>query len=75
MPIFKALQAAGREPIRLRDIDIIATHVDGRGVMLEVKTRKGSMQDIQKELLRLFPDRYHVVRTPEAALAACGVGI
>ena len=74
MPIFKALQVAGREPIRLRDIDIVATHIDGSGVLLEVKVAKGKLRDIQKVLARLFPDRYHVVRTVEAALAACGVG-
>jgi len=75
MPIFKALQAAGREPIRLRDIDIVAVHVDGHGVLLEVKVRKGKLQEIQKTLQRLFPGRYFVVRSVEAALSACGVSV
>jgi len=75
MPIFKALQVAGRDPIRLRDIDILATHVDGHGVLLEVKVRKGKLQEIQKTLQRLFPGRYFIVRTVEAALNACGVAL
>lgn len=75
MPIFKALQVAGREPVRLRDVDILATHVDGWGVLLEVKVRKGKLQDIQKTWQRLFPGRYFVVRSVESALAACGVSV
>ena len=73
--IFEALRVAGRDPVRLRDIDIIATHTCGYGVLLEVKQRKGKLREIQKTLERLFAGRYFIVRTPEAALAACGVTI
>lgn len=75
MPIFKALQVAGREPIRLRDVDILAVHTAGYGVMLEVKVRKGKLQEIQKTWQRLFPGRYFVVRTVDQALVACGVSL
>lgn len=70
--IFSALQLAGCDPIRGRDVDIYATHVDGHGVLLEIKVAKGKLRPIQLELQRIFKDRYHVARTVEAALAACG---
>ena len=75
MPIYQALVVAGRNPIRLRDFDILAEHVSGHGVMLEVKVAKGKLREIQRRLAALFPGRYFVVRTPEAALAACGVSV
>lgn len=70
--IFQALLAAGCEPVRLRDIDIVARHFDGHGVLLEVKVAKGKLRDVQVMLRDRFPGRYFIVRTPEAALAACG---
>jgi hypothetical protein len=72
-PIFSALQSAGRDPYRFTDFDIGAKHVKGHGLMLEVKTAKGDMRAIQLRLKELFGDKYQVVRTPEAALAACGI--
>lgn len=73
--IFAALAMAGCTPVRLRDFDILATHADGHGVMLEVKIKKGKLRDIQRVMQALFPGRYFVVRTPEAALAACGISV
>ena len=70
--IFQALQVAGCNPVRLIDIDIAAEHVDGYGVMIEVKVAKGRVRPIQEKLKAIFKDRYHICRTPEAALAACG---
>jgi hypothetical protein len=73
--IFKALEWAGCDPMRLTDVDIAARHADGYGVLIEVKTAKGAIRDIQVRLQNLFMDRYHICRTPEAALAACGIQV
>lgn len=73
--IFDALLDAFCAPIRGHDADIYARHVDGYGVMLEVKTAKGRLRKIQNELAWLFKDRYIVVRTPTEALQACGVQV
>ncbi len=72
MGIFDALVSAGAQPIRGRDTDIYAWHSAGHGVMLEVKTKKGTLQPIQVELQAMFGDRYHVVRSEEDALRAVG---
>lgn len=71
-PIFQALQIAGCNPIRCTDFDIGAEHVDGYGLMIEVKVAKGRMRPIQERLKAIFKDRYIVARSVEAALAACG---
>lgn len=71
--IFAALQIAGCEPRRFTDFDIGARHCDGFGVLLEVKEAKGKLREKQEWLQAMFRDRYKVVRTPEQALAACGV--
>lgn len=73
LEIFNALLDAHRNPVRGTDIDIFADHVDGFGVLIEVKSRLGRMRPIQEALQRIFKDRYHVVRTREQALEACGV--
>jgi len=70
--IFKALVTAGAQPIRGTDSDIYARHAKGFGVLLEVKTKDGTLRPIQVELQALFGDRYHVVRSEEEALRACG---
>lgn len=75
LEIYRALQAAGREPIRGRDSDQYARHVDGYGLLLEVKSAKGRLRPIQRELASLFGDRYRVVRSVAEALAACGVRV
>lgn len=71
--IFEALQLAGRNPVRCTDFDIGAEHIDGYGLMLEVKHGKGHMRDLQVRLQGIFKDRYRVVRSPEQALCECGV--
>lgn len=71
--IFQALKAHGRNPVRFFDFDIGAHHVDGSGVMLELKTAKGRLREKQVALQLLFGDRYRVVRSVQDALAACGV--
>lgn len=71
--IFRALYDAYCHPIRGRDCDIYARHVDGYGVLLEVKVEKGRLRKIQRELQALFKDRYYVVRSVPEALAACGI--
>lgn len=73
MEIFRALQVAGRDPVRCTDFDIGAAHVDGYGVMIEVKSDKGKLRPIQVRLQEIFKDRYRVARSAESALAACGV--
>lgn len=70
--IFTALATAGCNPVRCTDFDIGAEHVDGYGVLLEVKYRNGKLRDLQIKLQAIFKDRYRVVRTVEQALAACG---
>jgi hypothetical protein len=71
--IFDALRIAGCEPKRFTDFDIGARHVDGHGLMLEVKIAKGKLREKQVWLSLMFQDRYRVVRSPEQALAACGI--
>jgi hypothetical protein len=71
--IFDALRIAGCHPKRFTDFDIGAVHVSGFGVMLEAKTASGKLREKQLWLQLAFKDRYHVVRSPEAALAACGI--
>lgn len=73
--IFSALQDAQCAPIRGQDADIYARHVDGHGLMLEVKSEKGRMREVQCFLQVMFKDRYIVVRTPQDALRACGVQV
>lgn len=73
LEIFKALKAAHRNPIHGRDADIYAEHIQGHGVMLEVKTKAGTMRPIQVKLAGLFKDRYYVVRSVQDALVACGI--
>lgn len=75
LEIFRALQVAGRDPIRGRDSDIYARHIQGYGLLIECKTRLGKLRPIQVELQAMFGDRYHVVRSAEEALKACGVAI
>jgi hypothetical protein len=70
--IFLALRIAGCEPRRFTDFDIGARHAKGWGVMLEIKVAKGKLREKQEWLAAVFGDRYHIVRTPEQALAACG---
>jgi hypothetical protein len=70
--IFLALCVAGCDPKRFTDFDIGAVHSGGWAVMLEVKVAKGKLRDKQIWLAERFKDRYHVVRTPEQALVACG---
>lgn len=72
LEIFRALQAAGRNPIRGRDCDIYAEHTQGHGVMLEVKTKNGRLRKIQSQLAGCFKDRYYVVRNVSEALQAVG---
>lgn len=73
--IFDALCEAYCHPIRGNDADIYARHVDGYAVMLEVKSAKGRLRKIQRELAGLFQHRYIVVRSVSGALAACGVKV
>lgn len=71
--IFQALEQAYCRPIRGSDADIYCQHVDGRGLLLEVKTKAGRLRKIQHELAGIFKDRYYVVRSVSDALSACGV--
>jgi hypothetical protein len=73
MSIFNALLDAHRKPIRGRDADIFCQHVEGHGLLLEVKSAHGAMRPIQIELQALFGDRYKVVRNVTEALQACGI--
>lgn len=75
LAIYRALDEAYCAPIHGRDADIFARHRDGYGLLLEVKTKKGTLRPIQKELQMLFGDRYRVVRDVEGALLACGVAV
>lgn len=70
--IFQALQVAGCDPVRCTDFDIGASHVDGYGVLLEIKTKEGEMRPLQVRLKAIYKDRYKVVRSVEEALYACG---
>lgn len=71
--IFRALEFAGRNPLRGKDGDIYAEHVDGTGLILEVKTKDGRLRQYQRDLQAIFKDRYKVVRNVPEALAACGI--
>jgi hypothetical protein len=71
--IFDALRIAGCEPKRFTDFDIGCRHVEGFGLMLECKVAKGKLRDKQIWLALMFGDRYRIVRSPEQALAACGI--
>jgi hypothetical protein len=73
LEIYRALDEAYCAPIRGNDCDIYARHRNGHGMLLEVKTTKGRMRPIQRELAMLFGDRYVVVRDVESALIACGI--
>lgn len=75
LEIFRALQVAGRDPVRCTDFDIGAAHVDGYGVMIEVKSEKGTLRPLQARLQAIFKDRYKVARSAEAALIACGIAV
>lgn len=72
MSIFDALRVAGCDPWRFDDFDIAARHIDGYGVMIEVKVAKGKLRERQVRLANLFGDRYRIARTPEQGLIACG---
>jgi hypothetical protein len=72
LEIFRALQVAGCNPVRCTDFDIGAEHIDGHGLMLEIKTAKGKLRPLQEKLRAIFKERYVVARTPEQALIACG---
>lgn len=72
--IFDALKAAHCQPLRGNDCDIYAlSRADFKGLLLEVKSEKGALREIQKQLQELFQERYHVVRSVTDALKACGV--
>jgi hypothetical protein len=74
LEIFKALKAAHCKPVRGTDCDIYAiSRTDLKGVLIEVKTEKGRLRPLQVELAALFQERYHVVRSVNEALRACGV--
>lgn len=76
LAVFRALQAAGRNPLRGRDADIYCDHVDGFGLLLEVKRdSKAKLRPIQEALQRLFRERYVRVESAEQALIACGVSL
>ena len=73
--IFATLALAGRNPVRFFDFDIGAEHVDGHGLMLELKVAKGKLRAKQVALQLLFKDRYIVCRSVEDALKACGIQV
>jgi hypothetical protein len=74
LEIFRALQDAFCDPVRGNDCDIYCkSRADMKGLMLEVKSKSGTLRPIQKSLQELFQDRYRVVRSVSEALAACGV--
>ncbi len=74
LEIFNALKDAHCSPVRGTDVDIFAiSRTDSRGVLLEVKSGKGRLRPIQKQLQAIFGDRYCVVRSVPEALAACGI--
>jgi hypothetical protein len=74
--IFDALEAAHCRPLRGKDVDLFAiSRADMQGILLEIKTKRGTLRPIQKSLQELFQDRYRVVRTIDEALAACGVKV
>jgi hypothetical protein len=74
LEIFRALEAAHCSPLRGQDVDVYAiSRADMRGVMLEIKTKSGTLRPIQKSLQELFGPRYHIVRSVREALEACGV--
>lgn len=78
--IEKALSDAGRPLVDVSQChglgcDIMASHVDGRVVFLEVKLPKNKkpLPPTELKLQALFPRDFHVVTTEEEALAAVGV--
>lgn len=74
--VFNALKVAGRNPVRGRDADIYCSHVDGFGLLLEVKRdSKAKLRPIQEVLQRLFRERYVRVESVDQALVACGVSL
>lgn len=75
LEIYRALDQAYCAPIRGNDCDIYARHRDGYGMLLEVKTAKGKLRPIQRDLQQLFGNRYAVVRDVESALSACGISL
>jgi hypothetical protein len=77
LAIFKALQAAGRKPVRGNDVDIFCLGIDSRGVLIECKVpgKRNRLRPIQVKLKELFGDRYQVVTNVDEALLACGIKI
>lgn len=74
--IFLALKAAGCDPRRGTEVDIFAKHVDGHGVMIEVKNplARPMLRPIQIWLRDTFGPQglYHIVYSFEEALKVCG---
>jgi hypothetical protein len=74
LEIFNALKAAHCNPVRGNDSDIYAiSRADLKGLLIEVKTEKGKLRPIQKQLQAIFGERYKIVRSVPEALEACGV--
>jgi hypothetical protein len=72
--IFDALKAAHCNPVRGNDSDIYCiSRTDLKGLLIEVKTEKGRLRPIQKQLQAIFGERYRVVRSVAEALEACGI--
>jgi hypothetical protein len=72
LEVYRALQVAGCNPVHGRDADIYASHIDGYGMLVEVKTKKGRLEPLQEKLAEIFGNRYAVVRSAEEALRALG---
>lgn len=72
--VFDALAAAGCDPERFTDFDIAAKHIDGHGLMIEVKVpgQERALKPLQRRLRDIFGDRYIVASSAEAALRALG---
>ncbi len=76
LEIFNALKDAHCSPVRGTDVDIFAiSRTDQRGILLEVKSEKGALRPIQKQLQAIFGERYKIVRSVSEALEACGVRV
>jgi hypothetical protein len=74
LEIFAALKAAHCKPVRGNDCDIYAmSRTDLKGVLIEVKSEKGVLRPIQRELQAIFGERYKICRSVDDALKACGV--
>jgi hypothetical protein len=75
--ICSALKVAGVDYIELFDFDVAARSADGRGFLLELKVpgREKGLTEKQRDLQRIFGDRFVICNSIESALIALGRGL